>query len=108
MYSKQSWANKVAICILAGGDVTGTLGNPVTQVDICSYVDQDCWYTGRAAQGLAKCSGSIYLLGGYGGDAAFPSDVLTLPLNTFAASVAHQQPALPEPVNVVVEEAPAR
>lgn len=57
---------------------------------------------------MAKCNGSIYVLGGYGGDAAFPSDVLTLPLNTCAASVANQQPALPEPVDAVVEEAPAR
>ena len=79
-----------------------------TQVDGRCHVGQDCWHTGRAAQGMAKCNGSIYLLGGYGGDAAFPSDVLILPLNTFAASFANQQPALPEPVDAVVEEAPAR
>ena len=84
------------------------LGTSVTQVDQCCYVDQDCLHAGRAAQGMAKCNGSIYLLGGYGGDAAFPSDVLTLPLNTFAASGANQQPALVEPVDAVVEEAPAR
>lgn len=57
---------------------------------------------------MAKCNGSVYLMGGYGGDAAFPSDVLTLPLNAFAASVAKQQPVLPEPVIAAVEEAPAR
>ena len=84
------------------------LENAVTHVDRCCHVHGDCWHTGRAAQGMAKCNGSIYLLGGYGGDAAFPSDVLTLPLNTLAASVANQQPALPEPVDAVVEEAPAR
>lgn len=57
---------------------------------------------------MAKCNGSIYLLGGYGGDAAFPSDVLTLPVNTFTAAAANQQPALPQAVDAAVEEAPAR
>lgn len=57
---------------------------------------------------MAKCNGSIYMLGGYGGEGGFPSEVLTLPLKTLAASLANQQPALPKPVDTVVEEAPAR
>ena len=57
---------------------------------------------------MAKCNGSIYMLGGYGGDEAFPSQVLTLSLDVFAASVAKQQAALPEPVDAAVQEAPAR
>lgn len=72
------------------------------------HVKHDHCCVGRSAHRMAKCNGSIYLLGGYGGDAAFPSDVLTLPVNTFAASGANQQPALPQPVDAVVEEAPAR
>ncbi|KAL3154078.1 hypothetical protein ABBQ32_013617 [Trebouxia sp. C0010 RCD-2024] len=64
--------------------------------------------TGRSAQAVVKCNSSIYMLGGYGGDGGFPSDVLTLPLKTFAASVANQQAALPEPVDAAVEDAPTR
>lgn len=57
---------------------------------------------------MAKCNGIVYMLGGYGGDEAFPSDVWTLSLDVFAASAAKQQAALPEPADAAVQEPPSR
>ena len=66
------------------------------------------WQTGRAGHAMTACNGSLYILGGYGANRVFPSDVWGLPLDAVTGADAAQRSVQPQNLDMPVEEQPLR